>query len=526
MVKYSFDSIERLLRNCWMNTRPYRVASDFDAVYLAEAHQIYYVLDAHRPFFQEFELNYLHMVDLATMLVAYYEDFISETGIWKAFVVYNQEKFGYHLPFYTLKEDYDIDYINEEDLSFLIWHWLTITLRNELVFSPKSAEILSISSQVYQLLENDIEDMPATDAVLNFLTVKDRVQFPQIRHILDWVCRGNYLFGQLGFAERIGDIVADLMEDANHLPEGAARDRLEVDHRIAARYNTRCRLGGLLPCEWAARILQGPPKVREMVQGIQPRLTGAFRLLNKGQERYRLAHYPTGREVDLVRTSIDLKIKPGNWCFCSMVRWDGVFWGQGAGSSGFAEDLLAELGVDDSVPEQLLTPEEYRAWLDATRLYEQKFVEVLGSHVVVFPNPEAAFAAQLEVDRAVSHTRTTPHTLTEPPAGFDRHHKTRPLAIIFVPGHGIVYCQQTPLIISHLQDPGGSPYERNLVTSTLFNQVPPFAIDHILSTCPTEHLGWEGIAIDVVRDASFLTTYFQPDESGPLLPAVPYYADR
>jgi len=75
-------------------------------------------------------------------------------------------------------------------------------------------------------------------------------------------------------------------------------------------------------------------------------------------------------------------------------------------------------------------------------------------------------------------------------------------------------------VIDYLLHPATSPYRRNEITNSAFQYIPPFAIQYILQHYPAERLGWDGLDIDVVKDAAFLSTYFLPEESGPPRPAI------
>jgi Protein of unknown function (DUF3843) len=106
----------------WLKMKPYETSnSAYDRHYLGLCSDVLKCLNEDKDFFNEFDINLDNRKELACMLVSYYEDYINDIGIWRAYTSYNEELFGYPLPFYKLDE-YQTDYVNVEDIAFMIWH--------------------------------------------------------------------------------------------------------------------------------------------------------------------------------------------------------------------------------------------------------------------------------------------------------------------------------------------------------------------------------------------------------------------
>jgi hypothetical protein len=218
---------------------------------------------------------------------------------------------------------------------------------------------------------------------------------------------------------------------------------------------------------------------------------------------------------------VEVHAEPGDVWFFSLIRWGDEFWSQGMSTEGLSLEDNTEV-EGKGIPQLLMTPEEHQKWLDLPRLHERKFLEFLGDHMCIFPTPKEAYAAQAKVYQATSEEilgKPAKELPLIPQEGFDSN---KPLALYFVPGQGIAYCPYTPIIIDFLQHPETSTHTANAITNTLFRQVTPFGVDYILSHYPTDSLEWKGFAIDVVKNAKFLTTYFQPEEAGPPLPWISF----
>ena len=114
-------SADKVYIKDWMTFKPYDVHTSYDLHYLKIANDIYEgILVVKNKKVFAFDIPAPKM--LACIIPSYYEDYVSEIGIWKAFTSDNEELYGYYLPFYE-SEEYDPDYINPKDIAYLIWHF-------------------------------------------------------------------------------------------------------------------------------------------------------------------------------------------------------------------------------------------------------------------------------------------------------------------------------------------------------------------------------------------------------------------
>ena len=104
----------------WLKYHPYKQTDSVDGYYTNVANGIYNILD-HSPISEAFEIDSdLHRTSLC--LAAWFEDVISQTGIWQTFTAECKKKYGTYLPFYPIGDDYYPDEVNIEDVRFLLWH--------------------------------------------------------------------------------------------------------------------------------------------------------------------------------------------------------------------------------------------------------------------------------------------------------------------------------------------------------------------------------------------------------------------
>lgn len=96
----------------------------------------------------------------ALALVGYYQDVISDAGIWRSFINENRRLYNYTVPFYEPGDDY-MDYeLNRVDVEFMVWYALCMNYENRRVWYPKDKEILEGADVWFEELENCYDDAP------------------------------------------------------------------------------------------------------------------------------------------------------------------------------------------------------------------------------------------------------------------------------------------------------------------------------------------------------------------------------
>lgn len=60
------------------------------------------------------------MKRMAIKQTLYFEDMVSEIGLWHSFVQKHQQLYGKALPFYHVEKDYTLDEPHIEDVQFLL----------------------------------------------------------------------------------------------------------------------------------------------------------------------------------------------------------------------------------------------------------------------------------------------------------------------------------------------------------------------------------------------------------------------
>src|SRR5690554_2528258 len=91
----------------WMDRKPYTNHSQTDLYYLQLCNKLYTAIDGHFPFLLMMQLSKKEISELCCFLVSYFEDIISQTNIWGAFLTKHKELYKEKLPFYSSPEYVD-----------------------------------------------------------------------------------------------------------------------------------------------------------------------------------------------------------------------------------------------------------------------------------------------------------------------------------------------------------------------------------------------------------------------------------
>ena len=124
---------QKIFHSEWQKIHPFsrQASSDF-----------YFVNLANR-FLEMVEQVYKNTVsektkkNIALSIAAYFEDVISEFGLWQGFTRKHFKMYGKYLPFYEFSENYIPEEINLEDILFIIWSVIQLEMRETKIMINK-----------------------------------------------------------------------------------------------------------------------------------------------------------------------------------------------------------------------------------------------------------------------------------------------------------------------------------------------------------------------------------------------------
>ncbi len=175
----------------WIISHPDCFRSSTDFAYVKVANDLLKVI---RHSVLGDDLDDFDKHQLALALTLYFEDVVSEIGLWNAFVVKHKELYDKYLPFYDIdEEEYHIGEVNEEDIRFLIWSHL-MDMGDGRFYNPENPDIMMLAQQVFVFLDKKFETTPINEEFKEFLyDAKKLEDFYFVKTVLIWMTREAYL---------------------------------------------------------------------------------------------------------------------------------------------------------------------------------------------------------------------------------------------------------------------------------------------------------------------------------------------
>ena len=251
----------------WMAKHPYEKPDEVDQYYTELANEIYHALDE-----ACFTHNFKSVEDakqLALSIAAYFEDILSDTGIWKTFTTECVKRYGCHIPFYEHEAKYinssltgndvpyDADEINFADIKFLLWHHYQQSSYVQEAVPCIFGTLELAAKMVYDILDKEYETAPENGRLHEFLCgydasmEKDMIEVAR-RDLLAWFHYGCYF--NLGNQKRLQFTLQQMANSPQGLSEQMAYG-IQMDMTITLRNN----LLSLTSYEWLEKISQNQP---------------------------------------------------------------------------------------------------------------------------------------------------------------------------------------------------------------------------------------------------------------------------
>lgn len=356
----------------------------YDAYYLRLANtlfeKIYHPQGNFRKVFKRDAIK-----ELTIVLTRHFEDFINEIGIWEAVRKKNEHFYGKILPFYDLSE-YDSEYLNPEDFSYLAWH--TLSDNSKKVIDPLNIIMLELGQLCYDFFEERIDEALVNSFFDDWLNVDDNIPFFDLKRKLTRFSLSNYLTRPY-FSQKLKTEFEDLDDDENPMSEidpGLVAYMYQDQFALFTK-SPWCALTGP---EWFSEIAQCSDGLAKEIRHISKRVLGEFLYEGYDQKYYFYQFLKTQRHFKISRESIDLNIsgmKPGKEIgVFTIVLWKGEWWLSGTYMSG---DISAE--KIEELKHSTDNPQFYGWTLDQqtmirkmTEDMEAVFIHFFGGRLVIF----------------------------------------------------------------------------------------------------------------------------------------------
>lgn len=346
---------QRIYSGDWKPLHPYTGSASTDLYYITLANKVLTAIRSIENDLAEDDYRKIapsEQKELACILTAYFEDVISQTGIFQAFSRVYQQKYGKPLPFYSLDSDYTPGEINTEDIQFLIWHYHMQLNNLDIAYSPALDTFAAIAADVMELFEAEYETAPENEKLLHYLQLDEKEQHNlyALHARFLWLCTQSYLFSNNGY----------LLEDqAEALADEAKENGLE--DQIPDMVNQLCNDFGfnqvtefmrLTPPHWLAEVLGPESPLYDSLRSMGHKYTGYYRYEGGDDRVTRFRHIATDRVLEVTNRSLvglprDMK-NPSLILRTGFVEWNGEWWLSGQITSyEDSEDLIGQITGDD-----------------------------------------------------------------------------------------------------------------------------------------------------------------------------------
>jgi hypothetical protein len=330
---------KRIVQKDWIQLHPLKIQSPSDFYYIQLSNKILTLLENDKNVI-EFSINLKRQ--FAITASAYFEDIISNIGLWKAFRQIHFDKYGKNLPFLNTTDDYCPDEINLEDVKFLIW---TIVQHDELVtgenlfINIENPIVSYVSILIYELLNNEYETAPENETLYNAVhSIKLASDYFLFREFLKWLHYDSYLSQEYP-KNKILDEIENIKETKNQ--EYFKENKFALNYTLVNSliFTAPCSPMAILATKWLAEIATDS-KVKYIARAIEYKAFENYRIISKNNKILRLKlQYGEADIFELALESLSstAEIKNKNTISCAMTFFNGLWNVNGMASFGEEE---------------------------------------------------------------------------------------------------------------------------------------------------------------------------------------------
>lgn len=214
---------------------------------------------------------------IALNIALYFEDVISDVGLWRSFTDRIKEMYGRRLPFFDVdEENYFQDEPNLDDVKLLVWY-IMLEVHHGKIGNPENPVLEKLANAAFSVLEEHFETAPVNETLKNYFKNPQFIgDFYKMRDSLKWLIFGCYL---------------TYVPQAVNIVMAGARDFSEATHCTPdmAFYNAECfmtyqyKIGPLmlLPQEWMSMIMRanGNDEAADIIGKQKYKYDGEYKLV-------------------------------------------------------------------------------------------------------------------------------------------------------------------------------------------------------------------------------------------------------
>lgn len=235
----------------WLQLHPYKQSTPVDSYYTGVANRIHEIMEK-TELINSFEGD--EAKQICIRMAAYFEDVISELGMWQAFITTYKKMYDKNLPFYTPDDHYYEDEVNFEDVRFLLWHYTQQYhgLRKGTFVSPDNPANEATAHFIYDLFCSEWTTAPENTRMKQLFEDETRYENQETYEpLLFWFHYNSYLFTDSN--SELKDYTQALWNENRRSQEDLNNMIMDMHQRLA--YTSKTALLAMTSPQWLALIL-------------------------------------------------------------------------------------------------------------------------------------------------------------------------------------------------------------------------------------------------------------------------------
>ncbi len=311
---------EKITQQWYLQKRPYQTFDKYDRYLLQVTQEVFDLLKS-QPFpIQQFKLSHDQNKELAYIITGYFEDFMSEIGIWPALRQVNRDLFQTPIPVLLApEENYDDNYINAVDIQFLIWNFYA---RNYFGYAitPQFEYFFLLSESIYNILEEEIGKEMATGFFDDWLSIDETTGFHQLFDKLHWFAMASFSTG-FEYRYKLGQ---QFMQQQKHNRDPKY---LEMVHQFIKNdliFRFPSQYSALSIPQWFSRFAKADENIASQIRQLKQHI-GNYKFLHAEDDNYIFEHLYSQRQYKVDKRSFgqmdEHGLRQGQLYQASFVQW-------------------------------------------------------------------------------------------------------------------------------------------------------------------------------------------------------------
>lgn len=391
MAKFTSKKINKtnVTIDDWLALKPYSTPTEHDTYYLGIAETVFFVLNINQDRVHYYDISKDNLREWACVLTSYFEDYMSNIGLWRTFLLNNKELHGVYLPFYDLTH-YKFDELNKEDIMYLCWHYLS-KLHEDWVFSPDYSWFKEIANELYILFDSEQHEAYNTSYYDTYFTIPDKSNFFETKEKLNWLALNSYLLG-LENQRAYKKLEAEAIKTVRESNGKYDIDKVGVflySMKNTYLYTQKSSFNALAIPIWLAKLANCSEGKRKEIEELQYPHKGFYQYLSQDKDCLSLKEMKNDKIYKVSHKSAKFPKKFGEHDVIdiTLVKWDKEWWVTGMLLIGEKTEKDIAKYLNSSTENSWILDEKY--WQEAkesNRLLQQSFLEYFGANYVITKN--------------------------------------------------------------------------------------------------------------------------------------------